>query len=65
MDNNEKKNKLILSMIFAIIILLVAGIVYQFVYIKKLEKQISVYENAKIVSSCVLQEKTFDDFLQN
>lgn len=64
MDNNEKKNKLILGMIFAIIVLLVAGIVYQFVYIKKLERQIQSYESAKVDTGNVSSEKTFENFLK-
>ena len=43
-NKNERKSKLILGMIFSIIVLLIVGIIYQFVYIKKLEKQIVDYE---------------------
>ena len=37
-DNNKRKSKLMLITVIAIIAVLFAGIVYQFIVIKKLEK---------------------------
>ncbi len=45
-NKNNKKTKLILSMIIAIIVVLLIGIIYQFVCIKRLEKQIEDLNSA-------------------
>ena len=38
-NNNSRKTKLIMFTLIAIIAVLLAGVIYQFVVIKKLEKQ--------------------------
>lgn len=43
-DNNKRKTKLVVATIIAIIVLLLVGIVYQFVCIKRLERQIDDIE---------------------
>ncbi len=45
-NKNNRKTKLILGMIIAIIIVLLVGIIYQFIYIKKLERQIESSNNS-------------------
>ena len=50
-DKNNRKTKLILGMIIAIIIILLAGIVYQFVCIKRLQSQIDQLTNAQILET--------------
>ncbi len=60
MDNkNDKKTKLFLGMILAIIILLVFGVVYQFIRIKQLEKMIN-----QTNSSCITKTENYDFDLQ-
>ncbi len=61
MDKNDKKTKLFLGMILAIIVILIIGIVYQFVCIKKLQHKIDQYENATnaCISSICLIENNF------
>lgn len=62
--NNKRKSKLILITMIAIIAVLFAGIIYQFVVIKKLEKQIS---NSSASYSVVLEESNTSlqfDFLK-
>ncbi len=50
-DKNNRKTKLILGMIIAIIIILLVGIVYQFVCIKRLQSQIDQLTNAQILET--------------
>lgn len=45
MDKKDKKTKLLLGMIIAIIVILLVGIIYQFVCIKRLQKKIDQYES--------------------
>ena len=52
-SKNKRKSKLLLITMIAIIAVLFAGIVYQFIVIKKLEKQIS---NDSASYSIVLEE---------
>jgi cell division protein FtsL len=47
----NKKSKMLLGLIIAIIAILLVGIVYQFVCIKKLQRKIDEYENAQIVAN--------------
>lgn len=53
--DREKRTKLFLTMLIAIISLLVVGIVYQFVCIKKMQREIDSIKNP--VSCIVYQEK--------
>ena len=59
-DNNKRKSKLIMFMLIAIIAVLFAGIVYQFIVIKKLEKQIDNNPSSYI---CVVENNTNENFL--
>ena len=53
--DREKRTKLFLTMLIAIISLLVVGIVYQFVCIKKMQREIDSIKNP--VSCIVYQEE--------
>ena len=53
--DREKRTKLFLTMLIASISLLVVGIVYQFVCIKKMQREIDSIKNP--VSCIVYQEK--------
>ena len=57
-DNNKRKTKLMLFTVIAIIAVLFAGIVYQFIVIKKLEKQIE--ENSASYSILVENNNNFN-----
>lgn len=57
-DNNKRKSKLMLFTVIAIIAVLFAGIVYQFIVIKKLEKQIE--ENSASYSILVENNNNFN-----
>lgn len=57
-DNNKRKSKLMLITVIAIIAVLFAGIVYQFIVIKKLEKQIE--ENSASYSILVENNNNFN-----
>ena len=58
-DNNKRKSKLIMFMLIAIIAVLFAGIVYQFIVIKKLEKQVNSNTSSYI---CVVDNNTTEKF---
>ena len=60
-DNNKRKTKLIIVMLIAIITVLLAGIVYQFVVIKNLENKIENNTN-----SCVkiIENNNTNEFLK-
>ncbi len=57
-EKDNKKSKLILGMIIAIIVLLLAGIIYQFICIKRLERQIDNLETSSHYEF-VLEDKSF------
>lgn len=60
-DNNKRKTKLIIVMLIAIITVLLAGIVYQFVVIKKLENKIENNTNSCVK---VVENKHTNEFLK-
>jgi flagellar basal body-associated protein FliL len=60
-DNNKRKSKLIMFMLIAIIAVLFAGIVYQFIVIKKLQKQV---ENNPSAYVCVVENESTSEFLK-
>ena len=53
-NNNKRKNRLIMFMLIAIIAVLFVGVIYQFIVIKKLEKQV---ENSNSAYFYVLEKK--------
>ena len=60
-DNNKRKSKLIMVMLIAIISVLFVGIIYQFILIKKLQKQV---ENNPSASVCVVENESTNEFLK-
>jgi len=60
-DNNKRKTKLIIVMLIAIITVLLAGIVYQFVVIKKLENKIKNNTNSCVK---VVENNHTNEFLK-
>ena len=52
--DREKRTKLFLTMLIAIISLLVVGIVYQFVCIKKMQREIDSIKNS---ASCIVYQE--------
>ncbi|MBR4003305.1 MAG: hypothetical protein IKI95_04535 [Clostridia bacterium] len=60
-DNNKRKTKLIIVMLIAIITVLLAGIVYQFVVIKKLENKIENNTNSCVK---VVENNHTNEFLK-
>jgi len=60
-DNNKRKTKLIIVMLIAIITVLLAGIVYQFVVIKKLENKIENNTNSCVK---VVENNNTNEFLK-
>ena len=60
-DNNKRKTKLIIVMLIAIITVLLAGIVYKFVVIKKLENKIENNTNSCVK---VVENNNTNEFLK-
>lgn len=60
-DNNKRKTKLIMFMLIAIIAVLFAGIVYQFVVIKKLQRQVENNPSAYIQ---VFENKNTNEYMK-
>ena len=61
-DNNKRKTKLIIVMLIAIITVLLAGIVYQFVVIKNLENKIENNTNSCVK---VVENNHTNEFLKH
>ncbi len=62
-EKRDRKTKLFLGMVIAIIAVLLIGVIYQFVLIKRLEKQINESNTASIFY--VLNDKTINDIKFN
>lgn len=62
--DKEKKTKLFLTMIIAIIALLLVGIIYQFVCIKKLEREINSLKSPTTQIVATYEENT-SNLLEN
>ena len=60
-NNNKRKTKLIMVMLIAIIAVLFAGIVYQFVVIKNLQKQVGNNTSAYV---CVVENESTNENLK-
>lgn len=57
--DKEKRTKLFLTMIIAIIALLVVGIVYQFVCIKKMQREIETLKDSSTCVAVQIVDKNF------
>ena len=57
--DKEKRTKLFLTMLIAIIALLVVGIVYQFVCIKKMQREIATLKDSSACVAVQIVDKNF------